>query len=121
MSTNVIAQLISAVLLTIAAFFLANPFGMWMPEMTYMIILAGAVAIFGAFSVFVLMEQAGDERENEHRHSAGRIAFLAGGAVLILGIIVQTFAHTLDPWLVWALLAMVVAKSAVRLYSAYNH
>jgi len=120
MNTNVLAQLISALLLAVAAFFLANPYGFWMPEMTHMVVLAVAVAIFGAFSVFVLMERAGDERENEHRHSAGRAAFLAGGAVLIIGIIIQTLSHTLDPWLVWALLAMVAAKSIARVYSAYN-
>jgi len=120
MNTNTILQLISFLLFAVLAFFLANPFGFWMPTMTHMLVLAAAVGVFGAFSVFVLMERAGDERENEHRHSAGRTAFLAGGAVLIIGIIVQTLAHTLDPWLVWALLAMVAAKSVARLYSAYN-
>lgn len=120
MNTNTLFQLISFALFAIAAFFLANPFDLWMPEMTHMFVLAVAVAVFGAFSVFVLMERAGDERENEHRHSAGRAAFLAGGAVLIVGIIIQTLAHTLDPWLVWALLAMVAAKSIARVYSAYN-
>ena len=118
--TNVLAQFISAILLAVAALFLANPFNIWMPDMTHMLILAIAVAVFGMFSVFVLMERAGDERENEHRHAAGRFAFLVGGAILIVGIIVQTFAHTLDPWLVWALVGMVIAKSAARLYSAYN-
>jgi len=119
MNANTTVQLISAALLAIAAFFLANPFNVWMPNMTHMVVLAGAVALFGVFSVFVLMEQAGDERENEHRHAAGRTAFLAGGAVLIFGIIVQTLSHALDPWLVWALLGMVLAKSIARLYSTY--
>ncbi|RJR14007.1 hypothetical protein C4585_00855 [Candidatus Parcubacteria bacterium] len=119
MGTNVIVQLISAGLLVVAAVCLANPFNIWMPDMTHMALLAGAVALFGVFSVFVLMEQPGDEREDQHRHSAGRAAFLVGGAILIIGIIVQTFAHALDPWLVWALLGMVVAKSVARLYSTY--
>ena len=118
--TNVLAQFVSAVLLVVAAVFLANPFNIWMPEMTHMLVLAGAVAIFGVFSVFVLMERAGDERENEHRHTAGRAAFLVGGAILIVGIIAQTLAHSLDPWLVWALVGMVVAKSAARFYSDHT-
>ena len=118
--TNVIAQFVSAVLLAVAAIFLVNPFNIWMPEMTHMLVLAIAVAVFGACSVFVLMEQIGDERENEHRHTAGRAAFLAGGAILITGIIMQTLQHALDPWLVWALLGMVVAKSITRLYSDYT-
>lgn len=121
MTTNVLIQFISAVLFIIAAICLLNPFDFWMPDMTHMAFLAGAVVLFGIFSVFVLMEQPGDEREDQHRYSAGRAAFLAGGAILIIGIVVQALAHTLDPWLVWALLGMVVAKSAARLYSTYYH
>jgi len=119
MTNNTLIQLVSAGLLAVAAVLLANPFHVWMPDMTHMALLVCAVVLFGVFSVFVLMEQAGDEREDMHRYSAGRAAFLVGGAVLIVGIIVQNLSHTLDPWLVWALLGMVLAKSTVRIYSTY--
>jgi hypothetical protein len=48
---------------------------------------------------------------------AGRIAFLAGSAILLLGIVVQTYFHALDPWLVAALAAMVIAKMVGNAYA----
>lgn len=117
MNMNNLFQIGAALVLAVGGFFLANPYEIWMPPMSYMVILAVVVAIFGAFTIFVLKERPVDEREEGHMHAAGRTAFLAGGTVLIVGIIVQTLEHTLDPWLVWALLAMVAAKVWARLYS----
>lgn len=117
MSINGIFQIASAIVLAILAVLLVNPFDFWMPTMLHMAILAAAVVASGVFSVFVLSEQSVDERDNEHRQTAGRAAFLAGGAVLLAGIIIQTLQHALDPWLVWALLIMVATKAAARFYS----
>jgi hypothetical protein len=36
---------------------------------------------------------------------------------LILGIGLQAKAHAIDPWLVWALVAMVLAKVGARIWS----
>lgn len=110
-------QSISAALFIVLAFFLVNPMEVWMPSSAHMAVLAAAVAAFGIFAVFVLRETTGDERENEHRSFAGRVAFLAGAGTLLLGVVLQTFAHTLDPWLVAALAVMVVAKVVAHVYS----
>jgi hypothetical protein len=47
---------------------------------------------------------------------AGRTAYLSGIAVLLLALIVQGFAHAIDPWIMLALGVMVVAKLGARLF-----
>jgi hypothetical protein len=80
--------------------------------------LAIAAASFGAFIVFVLKERAEDEREDPHRALAGRIAFLSGCAVILVGIALQSEWGTPDPWLLYALIAMVLGKVLARLWSS---
>ncbi len=118
MTNNHTPEIISAAILAIVAILLVNPFHFWMPTMAHMAIMAAVVVAFGAFTVFVLREDAGDERDVEHRMFAGRVAFFSGASMLIVGIVVQGLKDTLDPWLVVALLAMVVGKVAARMYSA---
>ena len=110
-------ELTLTVVLVVLAVALANPMGWWMPTMVAMVLLVAAVVVASAWGVFAMREQAVDERDESHRALAGRIAFLTGGAVLLVGIIVQELAHALDPWLVWALVAMVLAKYATRVWS----
>lgn len=100
---------------------LANPFDIFMPSPITMMLLGGIAILALLLASFIWKETAQDERENLHRLSAGRTAFWAGAAVLLLGIAVQTFAHQLDPWLPAALGAMVAAKLAARMYSRRNH
>ena len=120
MTGNITLQFLLSAILAVLAVLLVNPFHFWMPSMLHMVILGSAIGVFGLLAVFVLAENQGDERDNEHRGFAGRVAFLAGGAILLIGIVLQTLAHALDPWLVVALLTMVAAKSVARWYSA-NH
>jgi hypothetical protein len=102
----------------VLAICLVNPFHFWMPNNVHMMVLAAFVVVMGILYVFVVRERAEDERDEAHAMFAGRIAFFAGSATLLAGIIVQTFAHTLDAWLVAALVAMVLAKIGARYYSA---
>lgn len=97
-----------------------NPFDILMPTMAQVAVLAFTVAAFGVFASFILKESARDEREGAHRMFAGRVAFLAGATVLILGIVVQGVWATIDVWLVAALVAMVVGKVAARVYTEKN-
>jgi uncharacterized membrane protein len=119
MTDKFIPQIISAAILVVVAIALINPFHFWMPTMAHMTLLGLAVAVFGIFNIFVFAERPADEREELHTMHAGRWAFLMGGVVLLLGIVIQGLSDTLDPWLVWALLAMVFTKVCLRLYSAY--
>jgi uncharacterized membrane protein len=94
-----------------------NPFDIIMTStytLTILMILGVAVIAFGAF---IWRERYRDEREELHAMKAGRLSYFAGGIVLVLAIIMQTLAHSLDVWLVIALVAMVVTKLAV---SAWN-
>lgn len=120
MKNNFVLELGSAAVFVVLALLLANPMELWMPSMAYMAALAGAIVALATFLVFVVHEQEGDERDNEHRSFAGRVAFLAGAGVLLLGVALQTLSHRLDLWLVTALVAMVVAKVLARLYSERN-
>lgn len=117
MSKNAWFEVTSAIVFCAIAIALFNPMHLWMPSMTVNVMLAVLVAAFGAFVVFVLREQASDEREEAHRSLAGRAAFLAGASVLVLGIALQSLSHVVDPWLVAALLAMVIAKVAAHVWS----
>ena len=106
--------------LVVLALLVLNPFSFWMPDMMMIAILALALALFGFFASFVLRERAYDERDEVHQSLAGRNAFLAGSGVLVVGIGVQGYLDTVDPWLVTAFVVMVVVKLASRLWSDRN-
>jgi len=111
-------QFIAALALVVIGAFLINPFHLWMPSMAHVAMLAAAVAVFGALAVFVLAEGQGDEREEAHKMLAGRAAFLAGGVALIIAILFEGSHGEPDPWLVFALMVMVLAKVGARLWSS---
>ena len=97
---------------------LLNPFHAWMPSMMHMTALAGTLVAFGVLAAFILREQVRDEREVANRSFSGRIGFLAGAGVLLAAIVYQQGVQDmLDPWLIYAFMAMVVTKGTVRIYS----
>ncbi|MCR4329357.1 MAG: hypothetical protein NUV65_02310 [Candidatus Roizmanbacteria bacterium] len=102
-------------------FLLTDPFMLFMPNTLHMIILVILVLLFGLFSIYIWKEKARDEREELHRNIAGRFAYLAGAAILLVAIVVQSFQHRLDPWLLGALSGMISAKIIGILYSKYAH
>jgi hypothetical protein len=91
-----------------------------MPDMMVMSMLAVTLVVFGIFASFVLGEKVADERDGAHRTLAGRNAFLAGSTILMLGIVVEAYSHSVDPWLVIALIAMTVVKIATRIWTDRN-
>ncbi len=95
-----------------------NPFHeWWMPPMAALTISCVITITFLFFAVFFWKERAQDEREEHHRHLAGRLAFLVGSAILVLGIVVETWRmHAVNPWLLLALAGMVLAKIFARFY-----
>lgn len=116
MKNNSLIELFFGAALVVLAVFLIDPFGLWMPGMLHMSILAALVAASALFGAFVLRESAADEREEAHRSLSGRFAFLAGAAVILAGLVYQGFQHVVDPWLVAALATMVAVKIGVRIY-----
>lgn len=79
-------------------------------------ILIAAVVLYIIFAIFLWRENKGDEREAFHRLFADRIAYLAGSALLLIGIIAGELEHALDPWLVYGLAIMVIAKIGGLVY-----
>lgn len=96
---------------------LVNPFDIFMPTMMEMLMVAVAGVLFLLFAGFFWKEQAADEREELHRFLAARFAYLVGAAILMIAILVQSFAHSLDTWVVMALTAMLLAKVLGRVYA----
>ena len=119
MKNNIIETLVTVALVVLAVLLL-NPFHFWMPDMMVMGLLACTLGLFGMFATFILRERVIDERDAAHRTLAGRNAFLVGTGVLTLAIVVQGYTHSVDPWLVVALTAMILVKIGTRFWSDRN-
>ncbi len=117
---NNLTETIITIALVLIAILLLNPFHFWMPDMMVMAMLVSALVLFGIFASFILREKSFDEREDQHKTLAGRNAFLAGSGVLMMGIVVQGYTHVVDPWLVVALIFMIIVKIATRIWSDRN-
>jgi len=107
--------IISIIFLAFVVFFL-NPFMLWMPSTVIYMLVGGLIFVFVIFAGLVWREKGRDEREKLHKMIAGRIGYLVGVGVLVVGIAVQTITSHPDPWLVSALAAMVIAKLFGLLY-----
>lgn len=84
----------------------------WMPMgLVVGCIVILSLLVFG-LGVFVWHESPKDEREYELTANAGRTAYLVGGAVMTIGVAVQTLNHSVDVWLVLALAGMILGKAA---------
>jgi len=94
-----------------------DPFGLWMPTLLHMTLLGLMIVVFSFFALFVWRERFEDEREQYHGLLSARFAYLAGASVLVIGITVEAFLHTINPWLPVSLGVMVLAKIATRLWA----
>lgn len=92
-----------------------------MPNAILMMMILCLVVLFSLFAIFVWKEHSRDERESFHKMLAGRTAFLVGTALLVVGIIVQSFKHEIDPWLVITLSLMILAKVIGLIYSRIRY
>lgn len=120
MRNSFIGELVVGLVLVVLLILLINPFPMYMPSGLEMGLLAGAVVAFAVFGALVWREKVADEREAAHRALAGRIGFLVGALVLTIGVLLQSLAHSLDPWLVLGLGAMILGKLAGLVYGKYR-
>jgi|GEM_PF-334849 len=120
MKTNIAGQIICTLILISIAVFMLNPFGWLLPNIIEMVLAAFALISFGLLTSFIMREEVGDEKQIMHRMHAGRTAFLVGAGFLIVALIFETWAQAVDPWIVIALVAMVLTKIAVRVYSDFN-
>ena len=109
-------EIIASLILLGLIVLVLNPFHFWMPMPLQVMILGATIAVFGVVAGFVIRERAIDERDVAHRMRAGRIAFLTGTAILVVGIVVESFMHDVDSWLAAALVGMLIAKMLARVY-----
>jgi len=84
-------------------------------------LILGLVVLFIIFASFILKEKSADEREQLHKFMAGRLAYLLGAAVLVLGVVIQALSHNIDPWLVYALSGMILGKVLGLLYGQIKY
>lgn len=120
MKNKTLKEIIVPLALIVLAVLLLNPFNFWMPDMVVVGMLATLLVLFGIFASFILKERIFDERDDMNRSLAGRNAFLAGSAILMLGIIIQGYSHGVDSWLVITLTVMIIVKIATRFWSDKN-
>ena len=117
MKNNFIAEIIIATILIILLILLLDPLGFVMATSMQMMVTAIILIIFISFSAFVWKEKPKDEREVLHNHISSRFAYLSGASILVIAIIYQSFTYTLDPWIVIALIVMILAKIIGSIYT----
>lgn len=106
-----------ALILLILLVCFVSPFSLWISEAVHMIFLGLMIVVFSLFAIFVWRERFEDEREQFHGLLSARFSYLAGASVLVIGITVEAFSHTINPWLPVSLGVMVLAKMATRLWA----
>lgn len=119
--TKLIQEIVISLTLIGLLVFLLNPTHILMPTSLQNMLLVVLSALFILFLSFFWRENSADEREKLHKYIAGRFAFLVGVGVLVVGVIFQTLSHEVDPWLIIALVAIVLSKIAALIYNQFKH
>lgn len=112
--------IIGIVVLGILGIFL-NPTNLLMPDSVNLMLILGLILGFLAFVGLFWKEQTGDERETMHMQKSGRISFFVGATILVIGVVIQTLDHNIDPWLLYALSGMVLTKLITRSFHSLNN
>ncbi len=89
---------------------LTDPFDLTMNNMMLVVVSGLLLASFGVFAGLFWKEQAADEREAVLIDRAGRFGYLVGMSVLIVSLVVRSFDHSVDAWLVVTIAAMILSK-----------
>lgn len=105
-----INEITVSVLFVLLLLFFLDPLMVLMPSQALYLLMAGAVVLFVLFAGLVWRERPLDERDELHLMLAGRIGYLSGTVVLLVGVLVQSTSGHVDPWLVLALGAMIIGK-----------
>ena len=122
MKKQYLGEILLSIVLIVLAIGLLDPFMLLMPGEMAMTVMLLLVLLFVIYTVFFWKERVQDEREEMHRLLVGRLAWLSGSSILILGIVWQGFIiHKVDPWLVLALSVMVLTKMLGRIYGEKNY
>ncbi len=105
-----------ALIITFCLLALADFIPFWMPMMGEMVALVVVTVLLLIWAGLIVSESANDEREVYIKSQSGRIAYVAGLLVLMIALVTQGLAHTIDPWIPVVLAVMVSTKLLTRLY-----
>lgn len=115
-----IIETISAIAIVGITLLFLNPGHLSMPDTMLSMLIVVLILSFLTFAAFVFREKSSDEREAVHILTAGRISYLVGVGMLIVGVVRQAMNHDIDPWLIFALCSMVFSKLLSRIYSRFK-
>lgn len=101
----------SSLALIILGVLLTDPFNITMNNMALLVISGLLLASFGIFAGLFWQEHAADEREGAIVDKAGRLGYLSGLSVVVIALVVQSFNHTVDAWLVLTIAVMIISKN----------
>ena len=107
-----LSLLASSLALIILGILLTDPFNVTMNNMALTLLSGLLLASYGVFAGLFWHEHAADEREAVLVDKAGRLGYLSGLSVIVVGLVVQSFNHTVDPWLVLTIAVMIMSKHA---------
>ncbi|MBP6962278.1 hypothetical protein KBB49_01945 [Candidatus Saccharibacteria bacterium] len=107
-----LSLLTSSLTLIILGVLLTDPFNLTMNNMALIVVTGLLLASFGVFAGLLWQEQPADEREAIIVDKAGRLGYLAGLSVLVLALVIQSFNHSVDSWLVITIATMIIAKQS---------
>ena len=100
--------------LGLISFLAISPEALGMPSSMQMTILVAVLVLVATFLVFLWREKPVDEREAHNQAQASRLAYIIGSITLIIGLVVQSLDHEVDPVVPIALLAMIATKILVQ-------
>lgn len=103
--------------LIVVLFLVLNPSGVLMLSMMQMSLVIALAVLVVLFAGMIWKETSADEREELHRLRAGRYGYLAGLAVGVIGVIIQAVRHAVDPWLIYTLGIMILAKVCAHVFN----
>ena len=121
MNNTLLNEILISIALVVLLILFLNPFDFWMPNKILMLMIVILIVVFSIFASFIWREDAKDERETLHKMIAGRFAFLVGSAVLVFGVVFQSFEHKVDIWLILALGLMILAKIVGLIYGRFKY
>ncbi len=116
MKNNFLGEIIISILLIGLLVFFVNPLGYFMPQALHPFMIPFLVVLFIILAGFLWKETPGDERVKLHKFIASRFAYFGTIAVLIIGVILQSYKGEIDPFLIFAICIGLLAKILGLIY-----
>ncbi|MBP6979870.1 hypothetical protein KBB41_02395 [Candidatus Curtissbacteria bacterium] len=116
-----ISEIIVGLAVVIILVVFLNPTKLLMPVSVNLMLILCLVLVFLAFVGLIWKEKSVDERDGLHIQKSGRLSFLVGSTVLVIGVVVQSYRHEIDPWLIYGLTAMILTKLVARIFHNFKN